>query len=187
MSAKRALVVSSGMAALDVISRLLKPGDEIIAGDDIYGGTVRLQVSRLIISGTHRLLKYLSTHHGIAVHHVDTTNVENVRPFLNENTLLVLLETPTNPLIKIVDIPSIARLTHELCPRGIVVVDNTMLSPYLQNPLDLGADIVYESGTKYLSGHHDLMAGVLAVQDSSLGDVSPPCTSFLSLETLFHH
>jgi cysteine-S-conjugate beta-lyase len=160
MAAKRALVVSSGMAALDVISRLLKPGDEVIAGDDLYGGT-------------NRLLKYLSTHNGITVHHVDTTNVAAVQPFLNENTALVLLETPTNPLIKIVDIPSISRLTHSKSPHGIVVVDNTMLSPYLQNPLDLGADIVYESATKYLSGHHDLMAGVLAVHDSALGDVQP--------------
>ena len=125
-----------------------------------------------LLEGTNRLLKYLSTHNGITVHHVDTTNVEAVRPFLSKNTVLVLLETPTNPLIKIVDIPSISRLTHELCPRGIVVVDNTMLSPYLQNPLQLGADIVYESGTKYLSGHHDLMAGVLAVQDKALGDVT---------------
>jgi len=102
-----------------------------------------------------------------------------VKPFLNENTALVLLETPTNPLIKIVDIPSISRLTHKISPRGIVVVDNTMLSPYLQNPLDLGADIVYESATKYLSGHHDLMAGVLAVHDSALGDVLPHTPSFL--------
>ena len=142
---------------------------------------------RLINSGTNRLLKYLSTHNGITVHHVDTTNVDAVRPFLNENTALVLLETPTNPLIKIVDITSISHITHEICPRGIVVVDNTMLSPYLQNPLDLGADIVYESGTKYLSGHHDLMAGVLAVQDSSLGDVFPIYSSFLTLETFLHH
>ena len=134
--------------------------------------------SVLIASGTNRLLKYLSTHNGITVHHVDTTNVETVKPFLNENTALVLLETPTNPLIKIVDIPSISRLTHEICPRGIVVVDNTMLSPYLQNPLDLGADIVYESATKYLSGHHDLMAGVLAVHDSALGDVYLNSLSF---------
>ena len=134
--------------------------------------------SVLIDSGTNRLLKYLSTHNGITVHHVDTTNVEAVKPFLNENTALVLLETPTNPLIKIVDIPSISRLTHEICPRGIVVVDNTMLSPYLQNPLDLGADIVYESATKYLSGHHDLMAGVLAVHDSALGDVHLNSSSF---------
>ena len=171
MCAKRALVVNSGMAALDVICRLLKPGDEVIAGDDLYGGRSENRPRCLIVSGTNRLLKYLSTHNGITVHHVDTTSADATRPFLNENTVLVLLETPTNPLIKIVDIPSISRLTHELCPRGLVVVDNTMLSPYLQNPLDLGADIVYESGTKYLSGHHDLMAGVLAVQDPALGDV----------------
>ena len=126
---------------------------------------------KLIDPGTNRLLKYLSTHNGITVHHVDTTNVDIVKPLLNENTALVLLETPTNPLIKIVDIPTISRHTHDKCPRGIVVVDNTMLSPYLQNPLDLGADIVYESATKYLGGHHDLMAGVLAVHDAALGDV----------------
>jgi cystathionine beta-lyase len=83
---------------------------------------------------------------------------------------MVLLETPTNPLIKIVDIPAIAAFTHDLNPKALVAVDNTMLSPLLQNPLDLGADIVYESGTKYLSGHHDLMAGVLAVNDSALGE-----------------
>ena len=116
-------------------------------------------------------MKYLSTHSGITVHHVDTANIEAVRPVLNEKTRLVLLETPTNPLIKVVDIPSIARLTHELCPQRLVVVDNTMLSPYLQNPLELGADIAYESGTKYLSGHHDLMAGVIAVNDPSLAEV----------------
>lgn len=91
---------------------------------------------------------------------------------MNEKTALVLLESPTNPLIKVVDIPSISRITHDASPRALVVVDNTMLSPYLQNPLDLGADIVYESGTKYLSGHHDLMAGVIAVQDSALGEVA---------------
>ena len=120
------------------------------------------------------------------MHHVDTTNVDVVKPFLNENTALVLLETPTNPLIKIVDIPTISRHTHDKCPRGIVVVDNTMLSPYLQNPLDLGADIVYESATKYLSGHHDLMAGVLAVHDAALGDVLS-LTSQLTLETILYH
>lgn len=83
---------------------------------------------------------------------------------------MVLLETPTNPLIKIVDIPTIAAAAKELNPKVVVAVDNTMLSPWLQNPLDLGADIVYESGTKYLSGHHDLMAGVLAVNDLALGE-----------------
>jgi cysteine-S-conjugate beta-lyase len=157
MSARRALVVSSGMGALDVITRLLRPGDEVITGDDLYGGT-------------NRLLKYLSTHGGIKVHHVDTTEPESVKKVLTEKTAMVLLETPTNPLIKIADIPTIASLTHAINPGAVVAVDNTMLSPYLQNPLDLGADIVYESGTKYLSGHHDLMAGVLAVNDLGIAD-----------------
>ncbi|TGZ85229.1 cystathionine beta-lyase MetG [Ascodesmis nigricans] len=157
MRANRALVVSSGMGAMDVISRLLKPGDEVVAGDDLYGGT-------------NRLLKYLSTHNGIIVHHVDTTNLSSVQPVLNAKTAMVLLETPTNPLIKIVDIPSISAAAKALNPNVVVAVDNTMLSPWLQNPLDLGADIVYESGTKYLSGHHDLMAGVLAVNDLTLGE-----------------
>ncbi|ODH13083.1 cystathionine beta-lyase [Paracoccidioides brasiliensis] len=157
MSAERTLAVSSGMAALDVITRLLTPGDEVITGDDLYGGT-------------NRLLKYLSTHGGIIVHHVDTTRPEKVAEVLSAATKLVLLETPTNPLIKIVDIPQVAALAHEANPGALVAVDNTMLSPLLLNPLNLGADIVYESGTKYLSGHHDLMAGVIAVNDISLGE-----------------
>ena len=157
MSAERALVVGSGMAALDVITRLLRPGDEVVTGDDLYGGT-------------NRLLKYLATNGGIVVHHVDTTDADAVKKVLGPKTAMVLLETPTNPLIKIVDIPTISRYAHEANPNALVSVDNTMLSPLLQNPLDLGADIVYESGTKYLSGHHDLMAGVLAVNSSALGE-----------------
>lgn len=157
MSARRALVVSSGMGALDVITRLLRPGDEVVTGDDLYGGT-------------NRLLKYLSTNGGIVVHHVDTTNPAAVQAVVGPKTAMVLLETPTNPLIKIVDIPTIASAAHNANPAAVVAVDNTMLSPLLQNPLDLGADIVYESGTKYLSGHHDVMAGVLAVNDTALGD-----------------
>lgn len=157
MSAERALVVSSGMGALDVITRLLRPGDEVVTGDDLYGGT-------------NRLLKYLSTYGDIVVHHVDTTKPAEVEAALSSKTAMVLLETPTNPLIKIVDIPTIAAMAHRVNPKALVAVDNTMLSPLLQNPLDLGADIVYESGTKYLSGHHDLMAGVLAVNNAALGD-----------------
>src|SRR5439155_9887623 len=157
MRARRALVVSSGMGALDVITRLLRPGDEVITGDDLYGGT-------------NRLLKYLATNGGIIVHHVDTTNPETVKKVVSDKTAMVLLETPTNPLIKIVDIPRIAAIAHTANPKALVAVDNTMLSPMLQNPLDLGADIVYESGTKYLSGHHDLMAGVIAVNDLALGE-----------------
>lgn len=157
MNATRALVVSSGMGALDVITRLLRPGDEVVTGDDLYGGT-------------NRLLKYLATNGGIIVHHVDTTNPECVRTVINSKTAMVLLETPTNPLIKVVDIPRISEITHAANASTIIAVDNTMLSPLLQNPLDLGADIVYESGTKYLSGHHDLMAGVIAINDPALGD-----------------
>ena len=157
MCAERALVVSSGMGALDVITRLLRPGDEVVTGDDLYGGS-------------NRLLKYLATNGDIIVHHVDTTKPEIVKKALGPKTAMVLLETPTNPLIKIVDIREIARLAHEANPKAIVAVDNTMLSPMLQNPLEFGADIVYESGTKYLSGHHDLMAGVLAINDNSLGE-----------------
>ncbi|EED18287.1 cystathionine beta-lyase MetG [Talaromyces stipitatus ATCC 10500] len=157
MSAQRALVVSSGMAALDVIMRLLRPGDEVVTGDDLYGGS-------------NRLLTYLKTHGGIVVHHVDTTTPEKVQAVLNPKTAMVLLETPTNPLIKIVDIPKIAAFAHEANPNCLVTVDNTMMSPLLLNPLELGADIVYESGTKYLSGHHDLMAGVIAVNDPTLGE-----------------
>jgi len=157
MCAERALVVSSGMGALDVITRILRPGDEVVTGDDLYGGT-------------NRLLKYLATNADIIVHHVDTTDPETMRRVLSPKTTMVLLETPTNPLIKIVDIPTIAKFAHEANPKALVAVDNTMLSPLLQNPLELGADIVYESGTKYLSGHHDLMAGVLAVNRSELGD-----------------
>lgn len=157
MRAQRALVVSSGMGALDVITRLLRPGDEVVTGDDLYGGT-------------NRLLKYLSTHGGIIVHHVDTTDPSKVKQSLNSKTAMVLLETPTNPLIKIVDIPTIASHAHSASPACLVSVDNTMLSPLLQNPLELGADIVYESGTKYLSGHHDLMAGVLAINDPAIGE-----------------
>jgi cysteine-S-conjugate beta-lyase len=157
MNANRALAVSSGMGALDVVTRLLRPGDEVITGDDLYGGT-------------HRLLAYMSSNQGIVVHHVDTTNVDSVRAVLSARTAMLLLETPTNPLIKIVDIPSLARMAHDANEKALVIVDNTMLSPMLCNPLDLGADIVYESGTKYLSGHHDIMAGIIACNDPSLGE-----------------
>lgn len=157
MNASAVLAVSSGMGALDVITRLLRPGDEVITGDDLYGGT-------------NRLLTFLKNNQGVIVHHVDTTDVDRVRAVITNKTAMVLLETPTNPLIKIVDLPTIAQATHDANPKALVVVDNTMLSPMLCNPLDFGADVVYESGTKYLSGHHDIMAGVIGVADQSLAD-----------------
>jgi cystathionine beta-lyase/cystathionine gamma-synthase len=155
-SAAHAMTVSSGMAALDIITRLLKPGDEVIAGDDLYGGT-------------NRLLTYLKNHGGVTVHHVDTTDPAALHPFIKAGkTAMVLLESPTNPLLKIVDIATIASDVKERAPDAIVVVDNTMMSPYLQRPLEHGADIVYDSGTKYLSGHHDLMAGVITCNSDDL-------------------
>lgn len=174
-----AFAVSSGMAALDVILRLLKPGDEIIAGDDLYGGT-------------NRLLTYIRTHVGVTIHHVDTTNPDNLHPYINSKTAMVLLESPTNPLLKIADLATISKDVKERAPDAVVVVDNTMMSPYLQRPLEHGADIVYDSATKYLSGHHDLMAGVvtcnrddlakkLAFTINSVGNALTPIDSFLLL------
>ncbi|KAF7317004.1 Cystathionine beta-lyase [Mycena chlorophos] len=155
-SAAHALTVASGMAALDIILRILKPGDEVIAGDDLYGGT-------------NRLLSYMRTNGGVTVHHVDTTNPTSVLPFIKAGkTRMVLLESPTNPLLKIVDIAAISKDVKERAPDAIVVVDNTMMSPYLQRPLEHGADIVYDSATKYLSGHHDLMAGVITCNRDDL-------------------
>ncbi|KAH7884666.1 Cys/Met metabolism PLP-dependent enzyme-domain-containing protein [Phlebopus sp. FC_14] len=180
-SAAHALTVSSGMAALDTILRLLKPSDVVIAGDDLYGGT-------------NRLLTYLQTHAGITVHHVDTTEPANLTPLLipQNNIAMVLLESPTNPLLKIVDIATIAKNVKERCPQAIVVVDNTMMSPAFQRPLEHGADIVYDSATKYLSGHHDLMAGVITCNRDDIakqlsfivnasGNALTPFDSFLLL------
>lgn len=147
------------MAALDVITRLLKPGDEVIAGDDLYGGT-------------NRLLVYLQTHGGVTVHHVDTTDPESILPHIRAGkTAMVLLESPTNPLLKIADLAKISADVKARAPDAVIVVDNTMMSPYLQRPLEHGADIVYDSATKYLSGHHDLMAGVIACNRDDLAKV----------------
>ncbi|RXW24293.1 hypothetical protein EST38_g1553 [Candolleomyces aberdarensis] len=179
-SAAHAFTVSSGMAALDVILRLLKPGDEVIAGDDLYGGT-------------NRLLSYIRKHVGVVVHHVDTTNPENLHSCIHPTkTAMVLLESPTNPLLKIVDLATISKDVKEIAPGALIVVDNTMMSPYLQRPLEHGADIVYDSATKYLSGHHDLMAGVvtcnrediakqIAFTINAVGNALTPIDSFLLL------
>ncbi|GAA5879030.1 hypothetical protein JCM8547_006223 [Rhodosporidiobolus lusitaniae] len=181
-SARHAFAVTSGMGALDVIFRLLKPGDSIIAGNDLYGGS-------------NRLITYLKQHNGITTHHVDTTKPSSLLPYLqdaNENVAMVLLETPTNPLLQIADIEEISKMVKRYKKDAIIVVDNTMMSPYLQRPLELGADVVYDSGTKYLSGHHDLMAGVIccdrddlakgiAFTINSIGNALAPFDSFLLL------
>lgn len=161
-SADHAFAVSSGMAALDVILRILKPGDEVIAGDDLYGGT-------------NRLLTYIRTHVGVTVHHVDTTNPVSLHAFIHPTkTAMVLLESPTNPLLKIADLATISKDVKERSPNAIIIVDNTMMSPYLQRPLEHGADIVYDSATKYLSGHHDLMAGVITCNRDDIAKVMSP-------------
>ncbi|KAI5953868.1 STR3 [Candida margitis] len=157
MKAKQAFAVSSGMGCLDVITRLLNPGDEVIAGDDLYGGT-------------QRLLTYLNKKGDLIVHHYDTTNTELIKSKISKSTKMIFLESPTNPLIKVVDVKSIAEYAHQVNPDVIVVFDNTMMSPVLMTPLDLGVDIHYESATKYLNGHHDIMAGVLATRSTELAE-----------------
>lgn len=155
--AKRAFAVHSGMGALDVLSRLLRNGDEIIAGSDLYGGS-------------SRLLTFLRTQQGILTHHVNTSDVDAVIAQVSEKTRIVLLESPTNPQFQICDIPTVARAVKAKSKRAIIVVDNTMMSPINANPFELGADVWYESATKYLSGHHDIMAGAIAINDPELID-----------------
>lgn len=155
IGAKRCLAINSGMGAMDVISRLIKPGDEVIAGNDLYGGT-------------HRLLTFLGQEHAVTVKHVDTTSTEAVSGAVSEKTTVLFLETPTNPLLRIVDIQALSSAVKNLNSKVIVVVDNTVMSPLYQKPLELGADIHYESMTKYLNGHHDVMGGVIAVNDAEL-------------------
>ncbi|HND88438.1 MAG TPA: PLP-dependent aspartate aminotransferase family protein [Saprospiraceae bacterium] len=151
----RGLAFASGLAAIDCVLKLLKAGDEIVAVDDIYGGAFRLF--------THVYEKF-----GIKIHYVDTTDADNLLDVLSPRTRLVWLESPTNPTLKISDIARICELAHSA--GAWVVVDNTFASPLLQQPLSLGADVVVHSATKYLAGHSDLIAGLLAVRDAALGE-----------------
>ncbi|KAJ8144816.1 hypothetical protein OY671_002083 [Metschnikowia pulcherrima] len=157
MKATQTFAVTSGMGCLDVIVRLLQPGDEVIAGDDLYGGT-------------HRLLTYLNSKGDLKVRHYDTTNTELLKSKITKNTKMIFLESPTNPLIKVCDVKAITDHAHAVNPDLLVVFDNTMMTPLLMTPLDLGVDIHYESATKYLNGHHDIMAGVIAARDPKLAE-----------------
>jgi cystathionine beta-lyase len=154
MKAESAFAVNSGMGCLDVITRLLKPGDEVIAGDDLYGGT-------------HRLLTFLHNNGSIILKHIDTTDTELVLKTISSSTKMIFLESPTNPLIKVIDLPTISKHIKANFPNLISVFDNTMMSPLLLTPLDY-VDIQYESATKYLNGHHDIMAGVIATRSKKL-------------------
>ena len=151
----RGLAFSSGLAATDCLLRMFKAGDEIIAMDDLYGGT-------------YRLFTRLYKDSGIIFHFVDMNDMEKFQSLINGNTKLVWVETPTNPLMKLADIAEIAKITkkHNI----LFAVDNTFATPYLQKPLDLGADIVMHSATKYLGGHSDVIAGALIIKDKALGE-----------------
>jgi cystathionine beta-lyase len=151
----RGLAFASGLAATDSVMKLLKPGDEVIAMDDLYGGT-------------YRMFARIYQDFGIKFHFVDMNDLVKFEGLINDKTKLVWVETPTNPLMKLADIAEIAKITkkHKL----LFAVDNTFATPYLQKPLDLGADIVMHSATKYLGGHSDVIAGALIVKDQELGE-----------------
>ncbi|HEX6333537.1 MAG TPA: cystathionine gamma-synthase [Flavisolibacter sp.] len=147
------LAFSSGVAATDAVIKLLKPGDEVIAASDMYGGT-------------YRLFTKVFEKFGITFHYVNMQQADNVRQHINQNTKLIWTETPTNPLMNITDIAAMAAIAKE--HKLLLCVDNTFASPYLQNPLDLGADIVMHSATKYLGGHSDVIQGCLVMNDPAL-------------------
>ena len=147
---KYALAFSSGVAATDSVIKLLNPGDEVIAASDMYGGS-------------YRLFTKVWERYGIKFIYVDTTDAANVQAAVTANTKLIWVETPTNPLMNITDIEAIAAISKKA--GALLCVDNTFASPYLQNPLDWGADIVMHSATKYLGGHSDVIQGCLMMND----------------------
>lgn len=175
--AKYALCFSSGMGAIDAVVKLLKPGDELITGDDLYGGT-------------YRMFTKVFAPMGIKFHFIDLKNPENIKNYLNANTKMIWLETPTNPTMQIIDIEACAKIAK--ANNLILAVDNTFASPYLQNPMHLGADIIMHSVTKYLGGHSDVVMGALCLNDdllyerlafihNSCGATPGPMDSFLVL------
>lgn len=149
------LAFSSGMAAIDTVLRLVAPGQHVLAGNDVYGGTFRL---------LDKVLKG----YGIEYSFVEMTDLTAVKSGLRPNTRLVLLETPTNPRLKVFDIVAIAGLAHDNGSEALVLVDNTFATPYLQRPLELGADIVVHSTTKYLGGHSDVVGGAALMNDDAV-------------------
>jgi cystathionine beta-lyase/cystathionine gamma-synthase len=152
---KHGLAFSSGVAATDAVIKLLQPGDEVVCANDMYGGT-------------YRLFTKIFEKFGIRFHYVNMQEASNIRAVINSNTKLIWTETPTNPLMNITDIAAVAAIAREA--GALLCVDNTFASPYLQNPLDLGADIVMHSVTKYLGGHSDVIQGCLVMNDTALRD-----------------
>ena len=146
---------ASGIAAIDCVMKMLKPGDEVIATNDLYGGS-------------YRLFTTIFEKYGIIFHFVDMKDITKVQEAMTENTKLIWTETPTNPMINIIDIKALAAVTNN--SGAILCVDNTFATPYLQNPLDLGADIVMHSVTKYLGGHSDVVMGALVTSNRKIAD-----------------
>ena len=175
--AKFGLCFSSGMGAMDAVIKMLRPGDEVITGNDLYGGS-------------YRMFSKVFANFGIKFHYIDLTDASNINNYINANTKLIWIETPTNPTMQIVDIKACAEISkkHNL----LLAVDNTFATPYLQNPLALGADIVMHSVTKYIGGHSDVIMGALVTNDekihaelafihNSCGATPGPMDSFLVL------
>lgn len=171
------LAFGSGLAAIDAVLKLLKTGDEVISTNDLYGGS-------------YRLFRQIFENFGIKFHFVEMQNPSKIEEYINKNTKLLWIETPTNPMMNIIDIKACSKIakTHKI----LLAVDNTFATPYLQKPLDIGADIVMHSATKYLGGHSDVVAGALVVKDESLaqqlyfiqkasGAICGPQDSFLVL------
>jgi len=167
----------SGLAAIDAVIKMLSPGDEVISTNDLYGGS-------------YRIFTTIFEKYGIKFHFVDMLNINNIEEKINSKTKLIWVETPTNPMMNIVDIKKVCELAKE--NKTMVAVDNTFATPYLQNPLSLGADIVMHSVTKYLGGHSDVVMGALVSNDSKIaeeiyriqnssGAVCGPMDSFLVL------
>ena len=171
------LTYASGLAAMDAVMKLFSPGDEIISTNDLYGGS-------------YRLFTKIFENYGLKFHFVDMQDPNHVAKYVNQNTKLIWVETPTNPMMNIIDIKGMAALAK--LKNVLLAVDNTFASPYLQQPLDLGADIVMHSATKFIAGHSDVVLGLLVVNDDELqeklafiqnasGAIPGPMDSFLTL------
>jgi len=154
-NAKEAICFASGLAAMDNILKMLKPGDEIISTNDLYGGSYRLMVQ-------------IYEKFGLKSHFIDMSDADEVAAHINENTKLIWIETPTNPMLQIIDIEAITSVAR--AKKITTCVDNTFASPYLQNPLDLGADMVLHSATKYIGGHSDVIHGCVMTNDQAIAD-----------------
>jgi cystathionine gamma-lyase/cystathionine beta-lyase len=150
---KHCICFSSGMGATDAVIKLLRPGDEVITGDDLYGGS-------------YRMFTKIYEPYGIKFHFVNMTDTRNIEQYINDKTRLIWIETPTNPTMQVVDIAACSKIAKQ--KNVLLAVDNTFASPYLQNPLLLGADIVMHSVTKYLGGHSDVVMGALVTNDDKL-------------------